>query len=342
MRVAGSGFRVAGSWVLGFAACIAAAQNPEPNERATRYPLPATRFLFQNSFWVNLHHVLDAEAHRRDGRAPLKVRLDELPAAERATWTAALDAYRGHAQHNLLFDPALTRINNALTRVASDAPLPDRIDGADAATRRALAAAASIYRAHYWTAQRELNDRWIAAVRAMLAEHQQAMIAAMEAAYGVRWPRDPIVVDACAEAPPFGGYTIEGPPGTAGHTVIEADNPEYQGDMAFEMLFHEASHTRAVGGRVFTALADESARQRVEPPRDLFHVIVFYTAGELARRTLGKIGDADYRPYAYRYRLYSRGWQGLRDAVVRDWQPHLDGTATADAAIAALVRDSAQ
>ncbi|HZW74714.1 MAG TPA: hypothetical protein VFF43_14275, partial [Caldimonas sp.] len=127
---------------------------------------------------------------------------EELPAAERAVWGAALDAYRVHAQHSLIGDPSLIRINNALTAIASDGPLPDAVDGADASTRRALASAAPIYRAHYWAAQRELNDRWIAALQPMLAEHSDAMIAAFEAAYDVRWPAQPIVVDACAEAPP--------------------------------------------------------------------------------------------------------------------------------------------
>jgi hypothetical protein len=296
-------------------------------------------FVFQNNFWVNLHHVLDAESHRREARAPLRVRLDELAAAERGPWTAALDAYRVHAQHDLLVDPALVRMNNALTLVPSDAPLPIALDGADASTRRALASAAPIYRAHYWAAQRELNDRWIAALQPMLADHLEAMIAAIEAAYGIRWPAQPILVDASAEAPPFGGYTIAGPSGTAGHTVVEAANPEYQGDMAFEMLFHEASHTSAIGGVVFNAIRAAAERRHVSPPRDLFHVIVFYTAGEAARRVLGKTGDTRYLPYAYRYDVYSRGWQALRDAVVRDWQPHLDGTTTFDVAIDALVRD---
>jgi hypothetical protein len=301
-----------------------------------------TRFVFQNNFWVNLHHVLDAEAHRRDARAPLRVKLEELPAAERSVWAAALDAYRIHAQHNLITDASLIRINNALTTVPSDGSLPDAVDGADAATRRALASAAPIYRAHYWAAQRELNDRWIAALQPMLADHGDAMVASLEAAYDVRWPAQPIVVDACAEAPPFGGYTTEGPAGTAGHTVIEAANPEYQGDMSFEMLFHEASHASAIGGRLFNAIGASAARQQVNTPPDLFHVVVFYTAGELARRALGKVGDAHYMPYAYRYDVYSRGWQRLRDTVVQQWHPHLEGTVSFADAVDGIVRDSAR
>jgi hypothetical protein len=297
-------------------------------------------FVLQNNFWVNLHHVLRSESRRREVRARLKVKPDDLSSAERVTWSAALDAYRGHAEASLLFDATLVRISNALTRIPSEAPLPASLDGVDARTLRALAAAAPVYRAHYWAAQRELNDRWIAALRPALEAHGDAMIAAIEGAYAVRWPPDPIVVDACAEAPPTGGYTTDGPVGTAAHTVIEAANPEYQGDMAFEMLFHEASHAAAIGGPLIAAINASAARGGVAAPVDLWHVVIFYTAGELARRLLGKAGEARYLPYAYRYHVYSRGWQTLRDAAVRQWQPHLDGkTAFADA-VDALVADA--
>jgi hypothetical protein len=70
--------------------------------------------------------------------------------------------------------------------------------------------------------------------------------------------------------------------------------------------------------------------------------VVFYTAGELARRALGKVGDAHYLPYANRYDLYSHGWQTLRDAAIRDWQPYLDGHVSLEAAVDALVRDTAK
>ena len=78
--------------------------------------------------------------------------------------------------------------------------------------------------------------------------------------------------NAAAEAGPFGGYTIDGPDGTAAHTIIEASNPEYQGDMAFEMLFHEASHARAIGGRITAAINAEAARHNpLEARRDALY-----------------------------------------------------------------------
>jgi hypothetical protein len=297
------------------------------------------QFRFQNNFWVNLHHVLRGEARRRAVNGPLAVKVAELNDNERAAWSAALDAYVDFGQRNPVFDATLIRINNALTVVTDDSTLDART-GVDAKTMRALKMAAPVYRAHYWAPQRQLNDRWIAALAPMLAEHGAAMAQAIATIYRVTWPGEPIVVDACAEAGANGAYTTDGPPGTAAHTTIEAANPQYQGEMAFEMLFHEASHASTIGPPLVAALSAEARRQQVPSPRDLDHVIIFYTAGELARRELGMVGDPHYRPYANRYQVYSGGWERLRNAVVNDWQPYLDGKTTFDAALTALVRDT--
>jgi hypothetical protein len=295
-------------------------------------------FRFQNNFWVNLHLALRAESRARTARAPGRIKTSALKADEREAWSSALDGYAEYGQRDLLFDPRLVRMNNRLTLLVDDATL-DGVD-VEAPAKRALTTAAPIYRAHFWAAQQQLNDRWISALQAMLAEHGAAMAAAMARVYGVRWPDDPILVDASAEAGPLGGYTTDGPPGTAAHTTIESANPEYQNDMGFEMVFHEASHARAIGGRIIAALNGEGVRQHVAVPRDLWHVLIFFTAGELAKRELGKSGDADYKPYAYRYGVYTRGWQKLRDATEKDWLPYLDGKTSWDDAIAAVVRDA--
>jgi hypothetical protein len=298
-------------------------------------------FRFQNNFWVNLHHVLRGESRRRSVKVPLKVKVEELKDEERLAWNAALDAYADFSRRDLIVDPQLVRANNALTTVTGESTLDPRA-GLDRAAARALTIAAPVYRAHYWPAQRQLNDRWIAALQPAVARHGAAMADALAKAYHATWPADPILVDACAEAGPDGGYTTGGPSGTAAHSVIEAANPEYQGEMAFEMVFHEASHADALEMRITGAIDAEAARQGVTAPRNLWHVLIFYTVGELARRELGRAGDEHYLPYAYRYGLYTRGWQPLRDALARDWHPYLDGKTTFDAAMTALVRDTRQ
>jgi len=294
-------------------------------------------FRFQNNFWVSLHHTLRGEARRRDVQGPTLIKTSGLSDRERAAWSSALDVYAPYGRRDVVFDAGLNAVNNALALLSDDAA----IDKApiDAAARRGLTIAAPIYRAHFWAAQQQLNEHWIAAVQPMLAAHGAGMAAALARVYRIEWPTAPLLVDPASEAGPDGAYTTPGPPGTFGHTTIEASNPDLQGDMAFELIFHEASHPLAglVLGR---AIAAEAARQHVDAPGALSHVVIFFTAGELARRELGKSGDADYRPYAYRYGLYTRGWQKMRDAVESDWLPYLDGKTSFDEALTALVRDA--
>jgi hypothetical protein len=42
-------------------------------------------------------------------------------------------------------------------------------------------------------------------------------------------------------------------------------------------------------------------------------------------------------PYAFRERLYQRGWDDYLKLLERFWQPYLDGKATFDDAIAHIV-----
>ena len=289
---------------------------------------------------MNLHHTLRGEARRRRFRAPAQIKTSGLKPDERGAWTLALDAYVGYTDRDLVFDAPLIRINNTLAQIADDLP-PTRLPpGLDAAARRGLIIGAPVYRAHFWSAQQQLNDRWIAALAPVVAEHGAAMAAALAQAYRVEWPADPIVVDAASEAGPNSAYTVDGPPGTAAHTTIESANPDLQGDMAFEIVFHEASHAHGIGDRLSLALNAAAARAHVAPDRDLWHALIYYTTGELARRELGKSGDAAYKPYAYRYGVYTRGWQKLRDALERHWRPYLDGNRSFEDALDALVRDA--
>jgi len=301
-------------------------------------PASVPSFRFQNNFWVSLHHTLRGEARRREVRGPALIKTEALKPEERLPWSSALDIYAPYSRLDLVTDAGLIRINNVLTRLRDDAWL-ERVAGLDAAARRGLSIAAPVYRAHFWAAQQQLNDHWIASLQPAMDAHASAMAAALAHAYRVEWPDLPLIVDAASEAGPNGAYSTDGPAGTLGHTTVEAASSGLQGDMAFEMIFHEASH-RIAGLQLARAVDAEAARQHVAAPRDLSHTIIFYTAGELAKRELGKAGDAGYKPYAYRYGLYTSGWQKLRDALERDWLPYLAGASSWDDALAALVRDA--
>jgi len=299
-------------------------------------PAPPLTFHFQNNFWVNLHHVVRGDARRAGLTLPVTVPIESLQSAERTAWSDALTAYAGLTTRDLVFDPRLIAINNALSRIAADG-VPAGV--VDEPLRRALNGAAPIYRAHGWVEQQRRNEAWIAEMRPQAARYAADVAATLAAVYHATWPPDPILVDACAEAGPNNAYTTDGPAGTGGHTVVAVRAPSNSGDSGVETIFHEASHT--LDTQIARPLVEEARRQHVEFPDGLDHALLFYTTGEIMRRAFARLGNSQYEPYGDRFGVYRNGWQTFRAALEKDWRPYLDGTTTYEAAVTALVRDTA-
>jgi hypothetical protein len=285
-------------------------------------------FIYQNDFWVNLHQHLFAEAKAGRGAG-----------GTGQAGTGSTDAYATLAKRDPVFDPQLIAINDALGRVAPDAPsLPEDL-AIDPAIRAALNLAAPAYRRDVWPGQRQVNDSWIADMKARVDRHGAALTRALAHAYHTDWPSLPILIDVSGEAGQFGAYTTDsGPASFAAHATIAPGGPGAEAEMGFESIFHEASH--AVDAAIMKAIDAECAAQHVRAPRNLWHAVIFYTTGELVRRELGKTGDPHYQPYAYRFDVYAKGMLKERAALEQDWQPFLDGKVTYEEALRNLVRDT--
>jgi hypothetical protein len=296
---------------------------------------PALTFEFQSNFWVNLHHLVRGDARRASLKLPVVVRLESLPPDERTGWSEALSAYSDVAAKNLIFDPGLISINNALSALTG-ADVPTGL--VDESIRHALTLASGVYRTHGWLDQEHRNAAWIADTRPQVERHAAAMASALAAAYHASWKPGLIVVDACVEAGPNNAYTTAGPPGTAGHTVVAVRTPSNSGDAGVETIFHEASHT--IDDQIARPFIDEATRQHVRFPDGLDHAILFYTTGEIMRREFARTGTPGYVPYGDRFGVYKNGWQTFRTALEKDWLPYLDGKASFDNAVTTLVRDA--
>jgi hypothetical protein len=137
-----------------------------------------------------------------------------------------------------------------------------------------------------------------------------------------------------------GAYTVTGNEAQPVHTIVSSFNPSYEGFAALEMLFHEASHgILDEHSDLVTRTIERASRARgLPPPRDLTHAIIFYTAGELARRNLAGVGVADYVPVAVRRGIWTRAWPAFKNPLEQFWQPYLDGKTTLEAAIAQIIQ----
>ena len=309
---------------------------------------------FHSGFWVNLHHFLYLEARRRGSSNVREASTQpeyatapsagDLTPAERTAWNAALDAYsKDWAERNLLQNGDMIIVNNRLaeletcTDISAHAP-PACAAGLRADLVTALTEAAPVYRAHWWTEQDRENRGWIDGVTPLIRGMGSDLATQLVRVYRQPWPATRLRVDVAWYAGPEGSYTTLVPP----HVTIASHDTRNQGLFAFEMLFHEASHTLA-------AEVNEDIERRCRDlgkpiPRDLWHALLFYTTGELVRRDLaaspslaGLSGTAAYTPYAIRNGLYDHGWNSYEVALEKFWQAYLDGKLDFDTAIARIV-----
>ena len=304
-------------------------------------------FEFHSGFWINLHHFLYQQAIlckatsvgevRQPGKvAPCSIPPDKLSATEQLDWDAALDYYRNTlVKRDLLFDEGMWLIKNQLADLEMASGLRESSLNPELITT--LERAAPIYRSRWWAEQNRTNRHWVKEVIPVVRQLGNELTAQLASAYHTKWPTGRIRVDIVGYASRTGAYTTDAPL----HITISSANAHNQGDIALEVLFHEASHglVDVKGTAVSDAIARECHARQMAIPRHLWHAIIFYTAGEIIRRHLQKLGNNAYVPYAYRYGIYevSPEWQGFRRPLELYWQPYLDGTSDFESAIAHLV-----
>ena len=315
----------------GMLAAVAAA---EPSTQQREAGENRRLFEFHSQCALNLHHFLYWKAHphsRAGGRvADWPPTLDP---AERRAVEDAVDYYReAFKEQDLLFSDRLSRIKARLVRHDGGASFAGL--GLERRHAAVLEQAQTVYRWHLWPAHQAANRRWIEQAAGEVKRWGEPIVERLEAIYGDPFPRTPIRLDVVVEGHWAGAYTTVEPV----HIVVASSRGAYQGKAALEMVFHEASHG-ILGPRRGTAidkLNGAFGELGQSPPRDLWHALLFYTTGSVARELYRREGLGAYRPYAYANGLYERAWSAFLPALEIDWQAYLDGETTMDGAVAAM------
>ena len=304
-------------------------QTPAPQ---TSLVTEVSRFQLHSAFWPNLHHTLYAAAwaRRPPGRGrPLSAPLPEplegaLTADERAAWDASVAYYdRELASRDLLFDEGMTTINLALGSVGTD--LPE--SGLTPAHRQALAAAAPIYRKYWWAGHDRANRAWISDAASRVTQIAPEVTKRLADLYRTPWFTSGVRVDVVRAGIAQGAYTSLEPT----LITVSSGDRNYGSWASAEMLYHEASH--ALIAEISRRIRDEAHGKDV---RNLWHVVLFYTAGEVVRETLAA-RKIDYVAYLYATGLFDRAWPQFRAPVEREWKPYIDGQVTLEVAVTKLI-----
>jgi hypothetical protein len=278
-------------------------------------------FTFHSNAWLNLHHYVRAAARGGPG-------LSGLTAEEQKEWAAGVEFYNPFAARDVLRDDGMVAIagtlrgaegRSNLVGIAIDPPL-----------KATLERLMPIYRTHGWSAHDRANRAWITSILPLVERHGTAISQSLTRTYGTTWPSTPFHVDLSVVAGPVGAFSVND------HITISSSDPGYRGYAGLEMVFHEASHGLGLLDALIQPLNRIASEQKVTIPPQLWHAVLFYTAGELTAREL-KAHGIDYTPYADA-KFYDRMCgAGCRDKIAALWTPRLDDRRSISEALAALV-----
>lgn len=298
-----------------------------------------SHFAFHSDFATNLNDALIAAGTARnrvaaelfhDGGAE-EACLADLPPSARAGWNLAVDWYAEIVSSSSWMGRPQYLIRMHLAGL-EEAPPDERTRSFLGIAEGFRSAATPAYRACRWPAQDAANRRWIEHVTGRIAAHGAAIAPRLEEVYGRPWPELPIRVDVVPAALPVGANTFSTPP----HIEIATTTTD---EDALEIVFHEASHTIAArNDPMQQALARAADELGTEIPRDLWHVVLFYTTGQVVRAALEAGGEPGYVPYVDAHDLWSGRWGRFRDAVEATWPAYLAGERGLDAAAVDLLR----
>jgi hypothetical protein len=278
-------------------------------------------FTFHSNAWLNLHHYIRAVA--RGGPAPTRLTQDE-----QTQWAAGVEFYKPYVARDVLRDDGMVAIASALRGGEGR----NTLDGIaiEPALKSMLERLMPIYRAHWWPQHDRANREWITAIVPLVDRHGAAISQSIARAYSVAWPTEPMHVDLSVVAGPVGAFAVNN------HITISSSDASYRGYAGLEMVFHEASHGVGIVDVLIEPMNRVAAEQKVTLPPQLWHAVLFYTAGEMTTREL-KARGIDYTPYANAAFYDNMCRPGCLAKIAEHWTPHLDGRRSIPDALAALV-----
>ncbi len=357
MRFLHPAARFSGVFLFAAMCCVSpawAAKRPTAPQAPETVPV----FEFHSGFWVNLHHFLYLQGRARNLAKesatpttladrqdfPAAASTEGLTAEQLRAWNAAVDAYAAEwSVRDLQLNIDMAVVNNRLGELENCADISGKNRAECKADLRAdvttaLEEAAPVYRAKWWNEQDRANRAWIAAAAPLVRRMGVGVSEQLATIYQTAWPREATRVDVVWSLGPLGAYTTLNPV----HVTVASSDPRNQGTASFEVLFHEASH--ALAGELNQAIARECRQEGKPIPRELWHAVLYYTAGEITRRMYaetsrfsGGASGSDYTSYADRNGLYDKDWNQYRTVIDLYWQPYLDGKASFDKAIARMI-----
>ena len=288
-------------------------------------------FTFHSDVFINFHHFLyrwaqagpGADTSRLDRRIRVRPQdldvYEQMDATQRERWDVPVAYYRANMiDRDLLFDDEMLALRDCLVMAGN---FCDRIAARDQATLELLNEHMGQYRMFFWEVHNQANRAWIAEMIPLALRFEGEIAPRMAAAYTGAWPERRNRVDVTFYANRVGGYTT-----ADGHITVSGIEAGTQGYLGLELLFHEASHGDTMERPLHRLVRDAFDAIGAETPRDLWHMTIFYTSGQVTRQVLAEAGIDYPQTYAEFAGIFERREDNIRAKAALDagWEAALN------------------
>ncbi len=174
----------------------------------------------------------------------------------------------------------------------------------------------------YWTGVDSTNKAWLAAYKDQLIKLETSVVPELEKIYQTKLPEQKIRVDLTCYATWAGAYSYNT---LFNHIVYSTASKANQGDLAAEVVFHEASHflVDKVNEQIVLLLKDNKDAKKCS---NVWHNIIFYTTGYVVEKQY-KLQWKKFEPYYVQMKFEERipEFKITLEACNLFWNQYIEG-----------------
>lgn len=291
------------------------------------------KFEFYSNLWINQHHFLYANADSAEGGnwddGFNEGELEGLSSDEKDILKEGITFYRDSViSYNLLFNRGLFNLKRKLIDFGQNDDFAIENFSDDLVLH--LNRVKPVYEKYFWE-KHDLSNREIVTRNLEFINRYENQIFDRIATLAQQsWKDEKVRVDVSYYANWAGAYTSTQP---ETHVVITSQGRGIEGDW-LELLFHEPSHSIISGSeyKVAEAISEAAENLELNPPRNLWHSLLFYFSGIAVQEAL-EDEEIEYELYMIRNDVF-----GNHHEVIFEHMPgYVNGETTLEEALKKLI-----
>lgn len=295
------------------------------------------KFEFYSNFWINMHHTWFQKATQTQDTVWQESFdesfINQLNEAEKATLQKTMDYYHEYLVGNsLLFNGALYRVKRHLIKFGQEMEVTADDWPQAKEFFVLLNESKNIYQKYFWKHHDQQNTQVLNDHMELIRKFENPAFDRLSVLAQQPWPDGKIRVDISYYSNWAGGYTSTNP---EIHVVIASRTEKMKNDW-LEILFHEPSHAiisndeYAVGGTILK-VSDEL---KLDPPRQLWHSLLFYFSGIVIQDLMQQEEGFEYELYMIRNDVFGRH----HDVIFEYMPAYVNGNESLENSIGKLIQ----